>query len=106
MTSEEFKEIMKKRSNRNFEEGSADLTAVKQVAKFFYMLGQRNPHVPFREREEAREYMWVYQYFLPLDIVRDIPKYWKKHYRRDDTDIANIRKTLAKRLETDNHNLL
>lgn len=106
MTSEEFKEIMKNRSNRSTEERLTDITALGEVAKFFYMLGQRNPNVPFRERQEARECTYVYEYFFPLEIVKGIQEYWEKHYSGDDADIANIKKTLAKRLDTGKHDLL
>ncbi len=106
MTSEEFKEIMKKRSNRSPEERFADITALSEVAKFFYMLGQRNPNLPLREKQEAHDCICVYEYFFPLDIVKGIQEYWENHYSGDDADITNIKKTLAKRLETGKHNLL
>ena len=69
------------------------------------MLGQKNPRVPFEEKE-AGECIFVYYYFLPLNIVKDIPEYWEKHYRGDDTDIAYIKGILGKRLKTGKHNLL
>ena len=106
MTDNEFKEMMRKRLDRGVEERISDTTALSQIAKFFYMLGQKNPSIPFKEKQEAKDCMFVYEYFFALDIVKNIPEYWEKHYRGDDTDIAYIKRILAKRLETGKHNLL
>lgn len=106
MTKKEFKEIMEKRSKRSFEERSAEMVALNQAVKFFYMLGQRNPDVRFDKMPEAKDSLYVYHYFFPLDLLKDIPEYWEKRYSGDNTDIINIRQTLAKRLKTNKHNLL